>query len=208
MKRRFTVVVAMTENYTIEVEAEDDDEAYDLAREIAGSVEGQGYSDNDGTFSCVQIEFDEEYELYIEECEDREIEPLREIDEWENHYKKIQIEEEYTDFVNEEDAETITDFDDKKKFIKNAQKRNEEMIKVIFKSGSNAKAPCYLDISNIRGRKSFYKIPYSKYLLDNSWRHKECTSTLPIDKLIEQFDIYDEYIKEIREELALYIIKE
>jgi len=202
---KFDVVVGFTENFTVNnVEADSEDEAYEIARGLVadGEIEGE----NDGVYDNVQVTFDEDYMYYLEECESKKITPFKEDEDWAKHSCDMEMSELWEDYEPETDSDIISDLKLKKKFIKKCKERDQLLIRVRFLDGENSEKDLFLPIGNLRGNKYFYHLPFSKHIT-NEWTHQAAVVNCSIDKLLDGINIYDEKINELDKDIAIYFIE-
>lgn len=99
--------------------------------------------------------------------------------------------------------EEITDLKAKVAFIKSKQKTNEKFVLIEYK---NKKA--FLDITKLSGNKHFFNIPYSKYLINNDWKHKAFCMNNKLETILEHVKVFDAKITEYTENEAKAYLKE
>ncbi|MEV9477445.1 hypothetical protein [Aliarcobacter butzleri] len=102
----------------------------------------------------------------------------------------------------------ILDLKDKLNFIKNIQKKNKSFITTKFVLVEYENEKVFLDIARIKGVKSFYKIPYNNYLINNDWKHKAFVIKASLEIILKNVKLFDADIKEYSKEEALKYLKD
>lgn len=104
--------------------------------------------------------------------------------------------------------EEITDLKAKVAFIKAKQKANKNspsnsLVLVEYKDEK-----LFLDTSKLSGNKHFFKIPYSKYLINNDWKHKAFCMNQKLETILEHIKVFDAEFKVYTEDEAKAYLKE
>lgn len=102
----------------------------------------------------------------------------------------------------------ITEKKQKLLFLNKSRDNDESIVKVKFNNiaASFLKGrDMYFCQGKRRGRKSFFSIPYTKYI-NNEWECIEFYSKASINEILEVVDIYDEQVEELSLEEALDVI--
>lgn len=209
----YTVEVNVVHKYSFTVIASNEDEAEEKAKEL-GFLPDNEIRENSLDEINVEISSvvcnDEDYEQYLDECDDREIKALGKDENWSEHLEEIEnlewYEEDYLEFLKSDELHLIVDVKEKKKYIKKAQESNNPIIRV-FTKGFEEQKDLFLDVSNLKGRKYFYHIPYTETLGSNKWEHQDSYTTVSLDKLIESIDIFDQKVMKISENKAKFLVE-
>ena len=101
----------------------------------------------------------------------------------------------------------ITDLKEKIAFIKAKQKAcknsNNPFVLIEYKN-----MKLYFDVSKLSGRKHFFHIPYSKYLINNDWKHKAFCMVDKIETILNHIKVFDAEFKVYTEEDAKAFLKD
>lgn len=102
----------------------------------------------------------------------------------------------------------IIELEDKLNFIKNIQKKNKNFIAIKFVLVEYKNEKVFLDITRVKGIKSFYKIPYNNYLINNDWKHKAFVIKESLEVILKNVKLFDADIREYSKEEALKYLKD
>lgn len=211
-KFEYEVSVEIVTKYSFTVMASSEDEAEEQAKELAGGSNNEIADNFTGDIEINATDVvcnDEDYVGYIEECRDYNATPLSKDEDWEKHLDELVQTEWYNDVYVpyiEDKGNLITDNKEKKKYIKKIQDSDNPIVRV-FTKGFEEKQDIFLNVENLRGRKYFFHIPYTKHLGSNKWEHQESYTAVALDKLIDSIDIYDEKVIKIDENEAKFLIE-
>ncbi len=103
----------------------------------------------------------------------------------------------------------ITDSKEKLAFIKAKQKAaknnpaNNPFVLVEYKEEK-----VFLDTTSLSGKKYFFHIPYSKYLINNDWKHKAFCMGDKIETILNNIKVFDAEFKAYIEDEAKAYLKE
>lgn len=103
----------------------------------------------------------------------------------------------------------ITDLKGKLGFIKAKQKAannnpaNNPFVLIEYKDKK-----VFLDTTRLSGNKYFFHIPYSKYLINNDWKHKAFCMGDKLETILNNIKVFDAEFKAYTEDKAKVYLKE
>lgn len=102
----------------------------------------------------------------------------------------------------------ITNLKEKLAFIKAKQKANKNSPSNSFVLVEYKDEKLFLDTLKLSGRKYFFHIPYSKYLINNDWKHQAFCMVDKIETILEHIKVFDAEFKVYTEDEAKAYLKE
>lgn len=111
--------------------------------------------------------------------------------------------------MNNTSIKEITDLKEKLAFVKakqKAAKNNSANNPFVLTEYKDKKV--FLDTTRLSGNKYFFHIPYSKYLINNDWKHQAFCMGDKLETILNHIKVFDAEFKAYTEDEAKAYLKE